>query len=171
MVQKFELNFFFFLKVEGECLSSWIFAKKTERYQRQMSRRQCCVWACHNRKGRCAEDIDGKQLCGYPVLEVHDCPKPELLTLHAINKMPHSVREEVIHKINGTRQNHRGGKWRPSQNARICNVHYLDFKGPSKGNRDAIPVYFKAPNSCTSAPLPKRRKLFQRQCAINLWKC
>jgi len=81
--------------------------------------------------------------------------------------MPHSVREEVIHKINGTRQNHRGGKWQPSQNARICNVHYLDFKGPSKGNRDAIPVYFKVPNSCTFAPLPKRRKLLQRQCAIS----
>ena len=130
-----------------------------------MSRRQCCIWACHNKKGRCAEDIDGNRLCGCPVLQVDGCPQPEILTLHAIDRMPKSVREEVIHKINGTRQNPRGGKWRPPQGALICNMHYYDFKGPGKANRDVIPVYFKKPNSRGSTPPPKRRRVLQRGCS------
>jgi len=99
----------------------------------------------------CVEDVNRNQLCGFPVLVVHDCPKPELLTLHAIEKMSNLVRQEGIHNING-------GMWHPCKGAVICNIHHSDFKGPSKRNTDVIPVYFKAPYNHTSAPLPKRRR-------------
>ncbi len=47
------------------------------------SRRQC-VWGCHNRKGRCPEDIHS----GCPKLVGTNCPRSrELLTLHYITKL------------------------------------------------------------------------------------
>jgi len=110
-----------------------------------MSRRQCCAWGCHNRKGRCAEDIHGNRLCGCPVLQTHGCPKPEL---HTINKMPKPVKQAVIQRINITRQGLGGIKWLPTAEAVICNVHYIDYKGPSKENKDLVPVHCKRPN-CT----------------------
>jgi len=64
----------------------------------------------------------------------------------------------VIHNLNGTKQNHGGGKWCPCKDAVICNVHYFDFKGPSQGNRDIVPVYYKASYSCTSAPSSKEEE-------------
>lgn len=124
--------------------------------------KQCCVWDCHNSKGRCVEDIMGNQLCGRPVLQVHDCPKPEILMLHIINKMPEPVKQAVIQKINVTRQSLSGSKWQPSKDTVICNICYLDFKGPSRRNKDSVPVYFKRPNSYPALPPPKKGRVIVR---------
>ena len=50
------------------------------------------------------EDIDGNRLCGCPQLQVDGCPKPELVTLYTISKMPQSIKRAVIQRINLTRQ-------------------------------------------------------------------
>lgn len=42
---------------------------------------QCCVWGCHNRKGRYIKDIDGKQLCGSLTLQMQHCPICDILLL------------------------------------------------------------------------------------------
>ncbi len=77
----------------------------------KMSRRQCSVWGCHNRKGRCPENIEGERVCGCPSLCFSDCPKSkELLTLHYIEKMPSDVKRAVVNKINFTRKDAVGGK-------------------------------------------------------------
>ena len=57
-----------------------------------ISRCQCCVWGCHNRKGRCIEDIAGNRLCSCPVWKVRNCLKSKFLTLHRINSTPFSVK-------------------------------------------------------------------------------
>ena len=124
-----------------------------------MSRRQRCVWGCNNRKGRCAEDITGNRLCGCPELEVKDCPKRHLLTLHSINSMPEHVKRAVVHKINLTRKDPKGRKWKPSKDAVICNVHYADYKGPSSENRELIPTNFKRPHHFAKPPPAKIRCL------------
>ena len=157
---------FLLKKLDGERLSNGVFWNSTTRRTRKMSRRQCCVWGCHNRKGRCAEDIAGNLLCGCPVLQTHGCPKPELLMLHNIEKMPEPVKRAVTQKVNITRQGPSGSKWQPSKDAVICNIHYLDFKGPSKGNKDFVPVYFKRPESYPALPPPKKRRVIVR-CATN----
>ena len=48
---------------KGEC---W-WRKILSSVLRKISRRQCCVWGCHNWK-RCAKDIAENRLCGCPVL-------------------------------------------------------------------------------------------------------
>ena len=60
-----------------------------------MSRHQCCVWGCHNRKGSCAEGTN----CGCPELLAEHCPQPEILTLHVISSMPEPVKRAVVTKI------------------------------------------------------------------------
>ena len=125
-----------------------------------MSRRQCCVWGCHNRKGRCAEDIDENRLCECPTLQHKNCPKQDILSLHTIACMPQRVKQAVVQKINLTRQGPRGTKWQPTKGSVICNVHYPDFKGPTKDNKDVFPINFKRPGHYpSSAPAPKRRKV------------
>ena len=128
-----------------------------------MSRRQCCVWGCHNRKGRCAEDIAENRLCGCPVLLGKGCPKPDLLTLHYIESMPEHVKRAVIEKVNITRQGPNRTKWKPTKETVICNMHYLHFKGPSRPDNDVIPIYFKRPRSNPATNyVPKKRRLLQR---------
>ena len=91
-----------------------------------MSRRQCCAWGCHNRKGRCPEDIKGVRVCGCPSLRCTDCPKSgELLSLHYIEKMPDSVKRVVVSKINQTRKGPKGTNWKPTAESCICNMHYM----------------------------------------------
>ena len=126
-----------------------------------MSRRQCCVWGCHNRKGRCIEDTAGNHLCNCPVLEAQHCPKLELLSLYSIRRMSESIKRAVVTKINFTRQGPKGKRRQPSKEAVICNVHYLDYKGPSKANRQLIPVYFKRPGSRPTPPSIKQRRVQQ----------
>ena len=153
---------FFTKKVDGERLSKRLFVSRKPDEQQLMSRRQCCVWGCHNRKGRCAVDISGNRLCKCPVLQVNGCPKPHLLTLHTINKMPETVKRAVVQKINLTRQSPGGSKWLPSTEAVICNVHYLHFIGPTRGNKNLVPVYFKRPDSYPVLPAPKKRRVIVR---------
>lgn len=125
-----------------------------------MSRRQCCVWGCHNRKGRCAEDIDGNRLCECPTLQMEHCPKRDILSLYTIERMPQHVKQAVVQKINLTRQGPRGNKWRPTKDSVICNVHYSGFKGPTKDVKDVFPVNFKRPRHYSSTiPAPKRKKV------------
>jgi len=111
----------------------------------KMSRCQCCVWGCHNRKGRCAKDVDGNRLCECSILRNKNCPKRDILSLHTIDCMPQQVQRAVIQKINLTRQGPRGTKWKPTKETVICNVHYAGFKGPTKDNKDDIPINFKRP--------------------------
>ena len=80
--------------------------------------------------------------------------------------MPEPIKRAVIQKINVTRQGPSGSKWKPSKDAVICNIHYLDFKGPSKENKDSVPVYFKRPNSYTALPPPKKRRVIVK-CATS----
>ena len=102
--------------------------------QNLMSRHQCCVWGCHNGKGRCPENIKGERICGCPDLRSTGCPKSrELLSLHYIQKMPDQVKKPTVSKINKTRQSSGGGLWVPSDKSCICNMHYEDFKGPVGG--------------------------------------
>ena len=79
--------------------------------------------------------------------------------------MPKPVKRAVIQRINITRQGPGGIKWLPAAEAVICNVHYIDYKGPSKENKDLVPVHFKRPSSTSivpssplSPPAPKRKK-------------
>ena len=122
-----------------------------------MSRRQCCIWGCHNmyRKGRCTKDIAGNRLCSCPVLKARHCLKLELLSLHSIHSIPEYIKQAVVTKINFTRQGPKGKRWQPSKGAVICNVHYLDYKGPSKANQQPIPIYFKRQNSHPTPPTTK----------------
>ena len=101
-----------------------------------MSRRECCVWGCINRKGKCPEDIAGNRLCGCHLPRIEGFPKREYLTLHGIHNMPEPVKRSVIEKINHTRQGLQRTKWQPKKEAVICNVHYPDFKGPTRVNPD-----------------------------------
>ena len=94
---------------------------------------------------RCTEDVAGNWLCGCPVLRGKGCPKPNLLTLHYIDRMPEHVKWVVIKKVNITRQGPSRTKWQPPKEAVICNMHYLNFKGPSKADNDVIPIYLKRP--------------------------
>jgi len=70
----------------------------------------------------------------------------------------------MIQKINLTRQGPRGTKWKPTKETVICNVHYAGFKGPTKDNKDVIPINFKRPAHYSSiAPAPKREKVTTRK--------
>ena len=74
-----------------------------------MSSRQCCVWGCHNRKGRCPEDVKDARVCECPNLLSTGCPKSG--ELHYIEKMPDQVKKAVVSKINKTKQTPSGGQW------------------------------------------------------------
>ena len=80
--------------------------------------------------------------------------------------MPKAVRHAVVTKINFTRKGPGGRKWQPSKDAVICNVHYLDCQGPSKGNVNVIPAYFKRPSYPTLPPPPSKRRRLQQQAAL-----
>ena len=110
-----------------------------------MSRGQCCVWGCHNRKGRCPEDTRGNRVCGCAELRYTSCPESgNLLSLHCIQKMPEQVKKLTVSKINKTRQGSTCGKlWEPSSDTCICNMHYKDYKGPTRSNNTVVPCYFK----------------------------
>ena len=54
-----------------------------------MSRRQCSVWGCSNRKERCPEDVEGRRHCKARKLRGKDCPESSaMLSLHSVGKMP-----------------------------------------------------------------------------------
>ena len=92
---------------------------------KKMSRYECCVWGCSNRKGKCPEDIAGNWLCGCHLPRIEDCPKREYLTLHGIHNMSKPVKRSVIEKINHTWQGLQRTKWQPSKEAVIGTDEYL----------------------------------------------
>ena len=110
-----------------------------------MSLRQCCVWGCHNRKGRCPKNIAGTAICGCSKLRSTGCPKSqELFSLHYIDKMPDHVKRLTVSTINKTRQGAScGSLWKPSAESCICNMHFKDFKGPTRSNYIVVPCFFK----------------------------
>lgn len=54
-----------------------------------------------------------------------------------------SVKKVIIQKINIIKQGTGGTKWEPSKGLVIFIVHYLVFKGSSRGNKDLVPVHLR----------------------------
>jgi len=55
-------------------------------------------------------------------------------------------------------------KWKSTEDVFICNIHYPDFKGPSKGHSDVLPIYFKRLTSYpTTTSAPKKRRVLERR--------
>jgi hypothetical protein len=78
-----------------------------------MSRRQCSIWGCSNRKGRCPEDTEGKRHCSCPEIRGQGCPESsKLVTLHNVGKMPKKVLRIVNRMISTTRKSSKGGSWK-----------------------------------------------------------
>ena len=103
-------------------------------------------------------------MCGCPTSLSSGCPKSgELLSLHYIQKMPDPVRR-VVSRINKTRKGENGSNWKPSAESCICNMHYEDFKGPTRSNTALYPEYFKRPHHglWSVVPPPPKRRLLQR---------
>jgi len=75
-----------------------------------------------------------------------------------INYMPKYVQRAVVAKINLTRQGPGGRKWNPNKDTVICNVHYTDCKGPTREDRELLPINLnlKRP-SHFSTPLPSKK--------------
>ena len=163
MLREFVINVFHEISTVTQVEGTFL-VNRLARELKKMSRRECCVWGCSNRKGKCPEDIAGNRLCGCHLPRNEGCPKREYLTLHGIHNMSEPVRRSVIEKINHTRQGLQRTKWQPSKEAVICNVHYADFKGPTRVNPDVLPIYFKRPSSYPAATsAPKQRRLLERR--------
>jgi len=73
--------------------------------------------------------------------------------------MPDSTKKVVVDKINLTRKGSNEKKWTPTTESCICNLHYKDFKGPTRSDNRVLPQYFKQPNNAFYQPPPKRRVL------------
>ena len=122
-----------------------------------MSRRQCSVWGCSNRKGRCPEDVEGRIHCKCPELRGKDCPESSaMLSLHSVGKMPQKVYQIVVQKMNQTRMDQRGAQWKPGPETYICNFHYDGFKGPTRADPSIVPTLFKRPHDFYSQPAKNR---------------
>ena len=102
------------------------------------------------------EDISGNRFCGCHKIQFSGCSRPDLLTLHAISKMPVLTKRAVTQRVNITRQGPQQSRWKASPGAIICNVHYKDFVGPSRSNRNLVPVHFKKPNAAL-VPLASKK--------------
>jgi len=70
--------------------------------------------------------------------------------------MPSDVKRAVVNKINFTRKDAVRGKWKPTAESCICNLHYLNFKGPTRSNSHLLPQYFKRPHESTVTPAKRR---------------
>ena len=75
--------------------------------------------------------------------------------------MPDSTKKFVVDKVNLTRKGSDGKKWAPTAESCICNLHYKDFKGPTRSDNRVLPQYFKRPNSACHKPPSKRRVLMR----------
>jgi len=72
--------------------------------------------------------------------------------------MPKHVQRAAVAKINPTRQGPGGRKWNPNKDTVICNVHYADCKGPTREDRELLPINFKrSSNFSTPSPSKKSR--------------
>ena len=93
-----------------------------------MSRRQCSVWGCSNRKGRCPEDVEGNRRCNCRDLRVTGCPESKaLLTLHNIGKMPPEIHKIVVAQLNKTRKGPGGKLWKPGPEVADCGFTARDL--------------------------------------------
>ena len=128
-----------------------------------MSQRQCSVWGCSNRKGRCPEDTQGNRRCSCEKLLTKGCPESsELLTLHNIGKMPPEVYKVVVAQLNKTRKSPTGKMWQPGTEAYVCNSHYEGFKGPTRANPTVVPTLFKRCHDFYTPVAKRNRRVLQR---------
>ena len=130
-----------------------------------MSRRQCSVWGCSNRKGRCPEDVHGELRCSCEELRTKDCPESDtLLTPHNIGKMPPTVSRDVVKRLNCTRQASGGALWKPVSKAYVCNSHYEGFQGPSRAKPSVLPTLVKRPQRqhLSLQEVKRERRLLER---------
>ena len=117
-----------------------------------MSRCQCSIWGCSNRKERCPEDVDSNRRCNCRELRVTGCPESQaLLTLHNIGKMPPEIHRVVVAQLNKTRIGRR-----------VCNSHYVGLQGPRKGHLNVIPTLFRKCSDLYPPPAKQERRLLQR---------
>ena len=102
-------------------------------------------------------------MCGCTEMRSTSCPgSGTILSLHCIQKMPEQVKKLTVSKINKTRQRSTSGKlWEPSSDTCICNMHYKDFKGPTRLNSTVVPCYFKRPHDFYTQKAPERRILIR----------
>ena len=105
------------------------------------------------------EDVSRNRLCGCHEIQFSCCPRPDLLTLHTISKMPVPTERAVTQRVNITRQGPEQSRWKASPGAVICNVHYKDFIGCSRNNRNLVPVHFKKPNSALIPPASQKVRI------------
>jgi len=75
-------------------------------------------------------------------LQVDSCLRPKLLTLHTISKIAAPIKQAIT-RTNITRQGPEQSRWKVSTGAVYCNIHYMDFMGPNKKNKNLVPVHFK----------------------------
>jgi len=74
-------------------------------------------------------DFVAAQSCRYRIAQ-----SLKSLTLHTISAKPEPVKRAVITKINFTRQDPSGRRWRPSKDSVIYNVHYKDYQHPEENS-------------------------------------
>ena len=72
----------------------------------------------------------------------------------------------MITKVNLTRQGPGDRRWQPGKDAVICNVHYDDHQGPSRDNRNLVPVHFKRPRHHPTPPAPKKKRSLHHAASI-----
>lgn len=108
-----------------------------------MSRRQCSVWGCSNRKGRCLEDVQGKTRYSCEQLRTKVCPELDILvTLCNIQKMPPCVYKMVVQKLNCMRMASGGALWKPGTEGPTSAIPTTkDFRG----RPNVLPKLFKQP--------------------------
>ena len=106
------------------------------------SKRQCCVVGCYNRKGYCPVTVCGQHLSGCPAEGPRkNCPNTDLglPTLHAVNLLHEDVRKVVLTYVNRVWDT-RFKRWEPKKTDCICNVHFPDFKGPTRTDKLCFPL-------------------------------
>ena len=109
------------------------------------SRRQCCVYGCHNRKGFCPITSSGDRACNCPPSRASKrCPDSEshrLPTLHTINSLDEDVRKTVLQYMRRNSVSSRSGnQWVPNKDDSICNFHFPDNIGPSGFDKKRFPL-------------------------------
>ena len=63
LLREFVINVFHEISTVTQVEGTFL-VNRLARDLKKMSRRECCVWGCSNRKGKCPEDIAGNRLCG-----------------------------------------------------------------------------------------------------------
>ncbi|XP_035663259.1 uncharacterized protein LOC118406967 [Branchiostoma floridae] len=118
-----------------------------------MSRRQCCVFGCHNGGKALNKWRDEQCIIHNKVHRSCECMEPfQLLSFPTVNKDPGARKEwtrRVGRKIKGNKN------WEPNNDSRICSMHFVDGK-PTDENPYPTEGMGYALNRYTTTP--KQRK-------------